>query len=121
MYERKQTYDMKEVFDFLKENQGSPKRKNDRCNFNGEMIKTYSLRYLTFQQSGTICTKCGLKGEYFAMERDQGTTYHFNLYGHDNTNKEVMLCKQLVGKEDSGKKIYTTMCYNCICTKSKDL
>jgi hypothetical protein len=57
-----------------------------------------SLRYHTFARS-LVCAGCGLRGEYFAVERSrhQDTEFfHLNLYGRNADGGEVMLTKDHV-------------------------
>ena len=64
--------------------------------FDGIPVKMNSQRYILFRDKGCNCTSCGLIGAYFALEkaRYQKTKfYHFNLYGLDATENEVMMTK----------------------------
>lgn len=84
---------------------------------NGVPVKITSQRYIVFQKSLTCC-KCGLTGEYFAIERNiDSTTYHLNLYGKNNKGEEVLLTKDHIKPKSLGGKNhhsnYQTMCVDC--------
>lgn len=72
-------------------------------NFDGDLIPMGSDRYQNFVEHGTICTCCGLEGQYFYKERfvnDEG--YHFNLYGIDKNGNEVLLTKDHIIPKSAG-------------------
>lgn len=94
----------------------------------GKKIKMGSHRYETFKHKGVVCAKCGLKGEFFALEKhiyknktgeieNLNDRYHFNLYGYDEKGKEVMLTKDhIVPRSKKGKNEidnYQTLCWRC--------
>ena len=106
------------------ENQDYSKRE-----YNGLKVNMHSQRYQLFATKGIVCIKCGVKGEYFALEshypKSDGfhSNLHFNLYGHDKEGKEVLLTKDhKTPKSDGGKNHidnYQVMCLNCnnrLCT-----
>ena len=90
--------------------------------FDGEEIKADSQRYKLFKRDGCKCCKCGLKAQYFALEKhiDQ-PRYHLNLYGVKN-GKEVLFTKDhIVPKAKGGRNTmdnYQVMCITCNEAKS---
>ena len=79
-----------------------------------------SHRYQLFALKGTNCVKCGIKGKFFALERgvfDNASKFHFNLYGIDKNNNEIMITKDhIVPRSKGGKNIldnYQPLCYKC--------
>ena len=73
-------------------------------NYGGHMVKMWSLRYQIFQKS-LVCCNCGIKGEYFALEKpeaDPGTRYHFNLYARLDSGAEVLITKDHVVPKSKG-------------------
>ena len=89
---------------------------------NGEKISIPmgSHRYQLFAEKGIECVKCGIKGVYFAIERNANNNpnkYHLNLYGFDKSGKEIMITKDhIVPRSKGGKNIisnYQTMCFEC--------
>jgi 5-methylcytosine-specific restriction endonuclease McrA len=98
------------------------KSPNKRAIIGGESVKVEGVRLKTFQKKGTVCSCCGLKAKYFAVERSIGQeTYHLNLYGKKN-GKEVLfthdhtLARALGGKNDMSNT--TTMCTECNAKKA---
>lgn len=88
-------------------------------------VKMDSQRYQVFFERGTDCVCCGLRGRYFWLEQSkhqQGTAYHFNLYGIDDDGNEVQLTKDhIVPKSKGGKNYignYQTMCDRCNMNKA---
>ena len=123
-------YTVDEVFYFVKTNNGDNKKLGKiRVEFDGHMMKPYSLRYLTFM-NGCTCVSCNLKGLFFVKERtstiagnpnDNGG-YHFNLYALNKNNKEVLMTKDhVLAKALGGKDVVEnmqTMCTECNGIKS---
>jgi hypothetical protein len=93
--------------------------------FQNEHLKSVDVamgshRYQLFVEKGIKCAKCGLKGEYFALERgvgDNPNRFHFNLYGVDTDGNEVLITKDHIIPRSAGGKNklpnYQTMCYVC--------
>lgn len=92
----------------------------------GHEIKSRSQRYELFMAKGVVCSCCGLKGQYFAIERQPALTSrpHLNLYGLDENNEEVLFTKDhIVAKVNGGANAlenYQTMCSPCNFTKGSD-
>lgn len=79
-----------------------------------------SHRYQLFAEKGTVCANCGLKGEYFVLEKFRNAPsgrLHFNLYGRNEHGHEVMLTKDhIVPKSRGGKnnlENYQVLCSRC--------
>lgn len=110
-YERLRKYSPEQVL---------PRIGLDEEDFDGEMIKMWSLRYQVFKKDRCTCKKCGMKGTFFWMERNkynEGKCYHFNLYGIDSEGKEVLFTKDHIipvskgGRNDLSN--LQTMCQKC--------
>jgi 5-methylcytosine-specific restriction endonuclease McrA len=82
-----------------------------------------SIRYKVFRQS-LSCKHCGLRGEYFAVEKHihgydasvENTRYHLNLYARVGDEeilftKDHILPKSLGGKDDLEN--LQTLCVKC--------
>jgi len=121
-------YSPEEVFAFINEHYDRSD-KNKRAEFDGHMMKPYSIRYNTFMKKGTTCVCCGLKGDRFYKERSQSPknynpneSYHFNLYGVNNDGEEILftrdhiLARALGGKDNLDN--MQTMCSTCNSIKS---
>jgi 5-methylcytosine-specific restriction endonuclease McrA len=113
-YERKEVYDIKNVFEILEKINFEGHIKMD-----GDILKASSLRYKTFHK-GHTCVSCGLEGLYFAKERTQGSKeeiYHLNLYGITPEGKEMLMTKDHIlpkskgGTDDLDN--LQTMCHRC--------
>ena len=121
MLERKSTYSIEEIKDFLGDypfNTSNPKPK-DYPLLDGDPIKPSSDRYKTFFNKGCTCVTCELKGSFFAKERVDGSNerYHLNLYGINEHGHEVLMTKDhIIPKSKGGKNSlinYQTMCTKC--------
>ena len=124
MYDRKEKYSIEEVLDkvqFVSEKIGD----KNPVDFNGDLINMASQRYQLFSQKGCTCVCCGLKGVFFAKERQKGVThgrYHFNLYGLSNGEEILFTKDHIIPKCNGGKnklENYQTMCVNCNNFKSQ--
>jgi len=131
-YERIKTYSLDEVLPFVY--YGEPKKHGKQYkkpnnalsqkDYDGHMVYMNSDRYQCFDFHGTHCVKCGLVGEFFALERfaivngksNTQDRYHFNLYGIKG-GREVMISKDHVIPVSKGGKDrlnnYQTMCVEC--------
>jgi hypothetical protein len=79
-----------------------------------------SQRYELFASKGIECVDCGIKGSYFALEKDisdSTSRFHLNLYGKDENGEEVMITKDHILPKSKGgeNKLsnYQPMCYKC--------
>lgn len=127
-YTRINTIDISDVFDRMKNfyDSGVSQSKTYRVDFDGYLANIASLRLKTFYQKGICCIECGIKAEYFALEKDYKNSkmefYHLNLYGlkgdkeilftHDHTHARSL------GGEDKIENT-ETMCEECNSLKSK--
>lgn len=118
-YIRKGMYSINEVLS--KQITPSGNRKKDRqcrVDFHGDLIVMTSDRYWTFKEKGVACVECGIKGRYFAKERDKNAkSFHFNLYGINREGKEVLMTKDHKTPKSKGGKDhvdnYDPMCVHC--------
>ena len=88
-------------------------------NFDGHMVKMSSQRYQLFASKGVHCVTCGVEGKFFGLEKmsnDEGSRYHFNLYGFDGYGEEVLITKDhIIPKSRGGKNTlanYQPMCFS---------
>lgn len=93
-------------------------RNSSKSLFYGDMIKFGSYRLQLFKTKGITCISCGIKGSFFAKERDsKAQSYHLNLYGYDNQHNEVLITKDhIIPVSKSGKDNldnFQTMCVKC--------
>lgn len=123
-YIRKEIYSINDVLKkvFIDRRKGV----NDLVEFDGDMIHMASDRYKTFITSGIHCVHCGLKARYFAKERSvTSKKYHFNLYGINDENEEILFTKDhIIPKSKGGKNElsnYQTMCSKCNEKKGNNL
>lgn len=99
-------------------NSGIKSGKHNKVDFDGHQINMASDRYKTFATHGIKCIKCGIEGQYFAMERHEcDAGYHFNLYAIDSDGVEILMTKDhIIPKALGGlNRIdnYQTMCLQC--------
>jgi len=96
-------------------------------NFDGHMVKMDSQRYQLFASKGVECVGCGLKGEYFGLEKNrgqEGDRYHFNLYGQRDAVEILVTKDHIIPKSKGGQNIldnYQVMCFNCNIEKGDSL
>lgn len=90
-----------------------------------ETCDSSNYRYDNFFLHGTDCVSCGLKGQYFWLEKNNDNrtkTWHFNLYGVDENGREVQMTKDhIIPKSCGGKNHvdnYQPMCCRCNLAKS---
>lgn len=111
------TYTLNEVLPFVSKN-GTKLEKE----FDGNIVKMFSLRLRTFLIHGTCCEKCGLYGDFFALERHLITShypdkrrYHFNLYGINEAHEEILFTKDhVIPKSKQGPNSVENMQTLCI-------
>jgi len=80
---------------------------NIERDYDGYMVKMNSQRYLLFKTKGITCVKCGVKGQFFGLEKlkyQSGDKYHFNLYGIKNGVEILMTKDHIVPKSKGGGK-----------------
>jgi 5-methylcytosine-specific restriction endonuclease McrA len=115
MYIRKGVYKIEDVLSRVLP-LDTPKE-NKKIDFDGDMISMVSHRYHTFKEKGLVCVSCGVKGEFFAKEKDiKANGYHFNLYGIKDGQEVLMTKDHIVRKREGGRDTldnYQTMCAIC--------
>ena len=116
---RKELYGINEVLSQVKDG----RKRDSIVIFHGDPIYMNSERYHVFLQKGTKCVCCGLEALYFAKERHgNNMRYHFNLYGINSENEEVLFTKDhIIPKSKGGLNClinYQTMCSKCNETKA---
>ena len=86
-----------------------------RVNFNSHIINMNRDNLKLFFRNHT-CISCGIEGQYFVMEQDEGSNPHFNLYALKD-GKEVLMTKDhVIPKSKGGKDLmsnYQVMCLQC--------
>lgn len=89
-----------------------------KAEFCGHVVNVSSLRLQTFVKS-TVCSCCGLAATHFAVEHNDGFSWHLNLWAdRSNEGKGEMLfthdhtlARCLGGADDESN--VTTMCAKC--------
>lgn len=125
-YQRLKSVSVEEVLPLL----GNPVKQKPpvRVDVGGEggaKVNVDGLRLATFKHKGLTCVSCGIKGEFFAIEKTlKDVAYHINLYGVDPTSgldvlmtHDHTLARSLGGKDDLSNA--ETMCSPCNFEKSK--
>lgn len=109
----------KDKFEVSKLRKELNNRDYGKRNYDGHNVNMYSQRYHLFATQGIKCAKCGVEGEYFALETHdpKDGKYHFNLYGINKDKKEVLITKDhKIPKSKGGKDHidnYQVMCLDC--------
>ncbi len=57
----------------------------------GYHIPYVDYRATVFKTLGTKCVKCGLEGEYFAIDKHKDGDFHLDLFGIDSNGDEVLM------------------------------
>lgn len=83
-------------------------------------VSMRSHRYTNFRVNGLECKHCGVKGEFFALEKDfcnrNSNRAHFNLYGYTVFGAEVMLTKDHIMPKSKGGANHIDN-YQVLCSK----
>lgn len=94
-----------------------------RVDFNEYTINMNRDNLKLFFRNHT-CVKCGIEGQYFAMESTGNDNLHFNLYALKD-GREVLITKDhILPKSKGGKDImsnYQTMCTTCNSAKGNKI
>jgi len=116
-YDRIRIYKPEQVLKYVSLN---PEDKPRTIKFSGVPVFMGSKRYLNFKAHGLTCVECGLTGTYMALEKHKGhrtDKYHFNLYGKNEKDEEIMLTKDhIVPKAKGGPdklSNFQVMCLPC--------
>ena len=126
-------YSIDEVFAFVRQHIDletaiitGTRKYRQRFDFDGDMMKPWSLRYFTFILKGTKCATCGVQATHFYKEKNlPDDRYHFNLYGIDAKGEEVLFTKDHHnprsndGKDEMDN--FVTMCTVCNMEKGSTL
>lgn len=117
-YVRAGKFSIAEVLTFLVD--ALAKRADAYASFAGHPVHVYSRRYRVFTNKGTRCVSCGLKATHFWLEKSayqKTNLYHFNLYGLNISNHEVLFTKDhIIPKSLGGDNSIgnlQTMCRPC--------
>jgi hypothetical protein len=105
--------------------------------YDGHPVSMSSLRYQTFKHRGLECCWCGIKGEYFLLERyphsgggkrrdraPRPDPFHFNLYAEHDGEPVLMTKDHVVPVALDGRdrlENMRTMCFVCNGLKSAHL
>ena len=94
-----------------------PNSKIHRREYLGISVKVCSLRLQCFAIRGIICSKCGLAGSFFALEKPHGhVAPHLNLYAVKDGKEILMTFDHIICKAAGGPNIIEnaqTMCSPC--------
>lgn len=89
---------------------------------NRTKVNARSLRLKTFAKYGPVCALCGLKGMFFALERNfavkaKDGPFHINLYGMNGDGEEILFTHDhKIPKSKGGKNNLSntqTACHPC--------
>ena len=90
----------------------------------GHQVKLESLRLRLFRNKAKelFCIKCGIKAQYFAVERAANThTYHLCLYAINDEGHDMLMTKDHIIPRSKGGANHLSnlqvMCANCNCQK----
>jgi hypothetical protein len=91
-------------------------------NIQGVMVGVTGNRIETYYNRGCDCVECGIKGQFFAIEKDykqsgSGSNWHFNLYALTEEGKEVLMTRDhiLPASKKGNNSIFNSqpMCAPC--------
>ena len=125
-FERKETYSINEVLDFIPNPKDYPKDfklKKIKRDYDGDPIKMGSQRYYVFKES-VCCAFCNIEGKFFAKERHLNKkgqpcseSFHMNLYAIDENGNDVLMTKDhIIPRAKGGRDVlsnYQNSCFLC--------
>ncbi len=114
---RLKTLSIKEVFDWIED---KPVQKMYWFE-NGKNIKITLKNAKIFYEKGITCVNCGIKGSYFAIEKDKGGGMHLDLYAKNEKEDVMMTVDHIVPASKGGSNQIDnlqTMCKICNETKA---
>lgn len=122
----KERYSLEEVWNLIGEEKLNKQtcptggRNREDIEVDGFVVRSLSLRYMTFYQKGTKCACCGKEGTHFKLI-GEGKRKHFNLYAEDGTlfTKDHIFPKSRGGVDSVSN--LQTMCVNCNQSKGNRL
>jgi hypothetical protein len=91
----------------------------------GYNVNCHSIRLALFKERPLVCVHCGLKAEYFTLEKHHSNapsrnTPHLNLYGKDADGNEVLFTKDhILPVSKGGKDILDNLQVLCIVCNMK--
>jgi 5-methylcytosine-specific restriction endonuclease McrA len=109
-------YTIEDVFNWIEEN---PKRiywETDDYRINCKRAKV-------FYKKGLTCVNCGVKGYFFALEKDKGGGQHLDLYGYIDDEEVLITVDHIIPKSKGGPNTlinYQVMCKICNEMKADD-
>jgi hypothetical protein len=128
-YERIGILEIEEVMPYILDSMNNISKFNNtkdkgRVQIKEFLVKVTSLRLKTFAKTGIVCSCCGDKASFFAVERNDKTTshYHLNLWGYNKENEPILfthdhiLARSLGGENKLSNT--ETMCSPCNFEKS---
>lgn len=96
------------------------KVKRQRVVFAGHEVCINSLRLACFKVHGVVCAKCGVVGQFFAVEihngAPEGQRHHINLYAVKDGEEVLMTQDHVIPKSKGGANTTEnsqTMCSYC--------
>ena len=91
-----------------------------RASFCGKKVGLGSVRYRVYKAKGVTCVRCGIEGQFFAIERHKSqncSKYHVNLYAIIESGLEIMMTvDHIIPKSKGGHKTVKNlqpMCSRC--------
>jgi len=101
---------------------GKPSPIREEKEFLGHNVYMDSIRYQTFAKKGCKCVRCGVEGEYFAVERQNNADtarYHLNLYAMKHNKEVLMTVDHTVPASQGGKREVDNLQPMCIICNAK--
>lgn len=105
---RIKTYPIDLIFNYIKANMiGDDSNQRDKNHISGHYIdedgnKCKLRRAKVFLEKGVDCVRCSVKAKFFALEQWKDKSYHFDLYGIDETGDEVLMTIDHIHAKSNG-------------------